>query len=79
MALAAGIGSASGPSPESAQISLCEILDRVLSAGVVVRGHIVVSVADVDLLYLGLNVLLASTETLAADLEARGARPGGGP
>ena len=44
-------------------ISLCETLDRVLNKGVVVVGEVVISVADVDLLYLDLRALLASVET----------------
>lgn len=46
------------------RLSLCETLDRVLNKGVVVVGHLVVSVADVDLLYVGLNVLVSSVETM---------------
>ena len=45
------------------QVSLCEVLDRVLNKGAVVAGELTVSVADVDLLYLGLQVVLASVET----------------
>lgn len=45
------------------RISLCETLDRVLNTGVVVAGEIVISVADVDLLYLGLQLTLTSVET----------------
>ena len=44
-------------------ISLLEILDHVLNAGVVVQGSIVISVAGVDLVYLGLNLVLTSVET----------------
>ena len=44
-------------------ISLCEALDRVLHKGVALRGDIVLSVADVDLVYLGLQLILCSTET----------------
>lgn len=43
--------------------SLCEALDRVLDTGAVVDGNLTVSVADVDLLYLDLRLLLASFET----------------
>lgn len=50
------------PSDEE-QISLCEVLDRVLNKGVVVAGDVVISVADVDLIYLGLQVVLTSVET----------------
>lgn len=53
------------PRPEAPEqhITLCEAIDRVLNKGVVVKGEITISVADVDLVYLGLNVLLASVET----------------
>ena len=44
-------------------ISLCETLDRVLNKGVVVAGEIIISVADIDLVYLNVQVLLASVET----------------
>lgn len=44
-------------------ISLCEALDRVLNKGVVVHGDITISVADIDLIYLGLRLLLTSIET----------------
>ena len=44
-------------------ISLCETLDRVLNKGVVVAGEVIISVADIDLLYLDLRALLASVET----------------
>ena len=44
-------------------VALSEVLDRVLNKGVVVAGEVVISVAGVDLLYLGLNVVLTSVET----------------
>ncbi|MEK7274697.1 MAG: gas vesicle protein [Candidatus Desantisbacteria bacterium] len=47
-------------------VSLLEILDRVLDKGTVISGDIVISVADVDLVYLGLKVLLSSVETMEA-------------
>jgi hypothetical protein len=39
------------------------VLDRVLNKGVVVAGEVTISVAGVDLLYLGLNLVLTSIET----------------
>ena len=45
------------------RISLCEVLDRVLNTGVVVVGEVVISVADIDLIYLNLQLLLTSVET----------------
>ncbi len=45
-------------------VTLLEVLDRVLNKGVVVAGDLVISVADVDLIYVGLRVLLSSVETM---------------
>lgn len=48
---------------EDDRMSLCEVLDRVLNTGVVVVGEVVISVADIDLIYLGVNLTLTSVET----------------
>ena len=45
------------------RVSLCEALDRMLTTGVVVAGEVVISVADVDLIYVNLQLLLSSLET----------------
>ena len=44
-------------------VSLAEVLDRVLTKGAVVAGEVVISVAGVELVYLGLNIVLTSVET----------------
>jgi hypothetical protein len=49
---------------KSKEVTLLEILDRVLDKGVVISGDMVISVADVDLIYLGLKILLSSVETM---------------
>jgi gas vesicle structural protein len=46
------------------QVTLVELVDRVLNKGVVVSGDIMLSVANVDLVYVGLRVLLSSVATL---------------
>ena len=46
-------------------VSLAEVLDRVLAKGTVVVGEVVISVAGVDLVYLGVNVVLSSVETVS--------------
>jgi gas vesicle structural protein len=48
---------------EQADVSLLETLDHVLNRGLVIAGEITISVADIDLIFLGLNVLLSSVET----------------
>lgn len=45
------------------RVSLCETLDRVLNKGVVVAGEVTISVAGIDLIYLGLTLTLTSVET----------------
>lgn len=61
---------------DSERVSICEVLDRVLNKGVAVAGEVTISVAGVDLLYLGLNLVLTSIETARESL--RGGRATGG-
>ena len=49
---------------EGAELSLLETLDHVLDRGLVIAGEVRIAVADVDLVFLGLNVLLGSVETV---------------
>ncbi|HVR44914.1 MAG TPA: gas vesicle protein [Thermoanaerobaculia bacterium] len=56
-------------------LSLVETLDHLLDRGVVIAGEAVISVGDVDLLYLGLNVVLANVDSLTRAEK----RAGGGP
>ena len=51
--------------------SLLELVDRLLHKGVVLAGEATISVAGVDLIYLGLNVVLASVETMIEAQERR--------
>jgi gas vesicle structural protein len=50
--------------PLAEQVTLIELVDRVLNKGVVIAGDITLAVADVDLVYLGLRVFLTSVATL---------------
>lgn len=52
------------PVEEMESISLCETLDRVLNKGAVIVGEVTISVANVDLIYLGLQLVLTSTDTI---------------
>jgi hypothetical protein len=49
---------------QSKDITIVEILDRVLNKGVVITGDIVISVAEIDLVYVGLKLLVTSVETM---------------
>ncbi|HEY0765109.1 MAG TPA: gas vesicle protein [Pyrinomonadaceae bacterium] len=48
---------------ENTDVSLLETLDHVLNRGLVIAGEITISVADIDLIFVGLNVLISSVET----------------
>ena len=51
--------------------SLLELVDRLLNKGVVLAGEATISVAGVDLIYLGLNVVLTAVETIDKAQERR--------
>lgn len=46
------------------EVPLVELVDRLLHRGVVLTGELTVSIAGVDLIYLGLSVVLASVDTI---------------
>ena len=49
-------------------VTLVDLLDRVIDRGVVVSGDLVITLAGVDLIYLNLRLLLCSAErVLQAD------------
>ena len=50
--------------PAADEMSLLELADRLLNRGVVLTGEATISVAGIDLIYLGLNVVLTSVENL---------------
>jgi gas vesicle structural protein len=48
---------------DSEQHSLVDLINRVLDRGVVITGDVTISVAGVDLVYLGLSAVLTSVAT----------------
>jgi len=62
-----------GSSGES-EVSLLDVLDHVVNSGVVIHGSLVISLAGVDLVYVGLNVIITSIETALRNLNADAAR-----
>lgn len=49
---------------EAEGLTLLELTDRLLHRGVVLTGDATISVAGVDLIYLGLNLVLSAVETI---------------
>jgi hypothetical protein len=68
-------GPLTGDSAEE-RASLLELLDRVLDKGVVLSGDITLSVAEVDLVYVGLRVLISSVEAMERQRASGGANTG---
>ena len=56
---------------EDTDLSLLETLDHVLNRGLVIAGEITISVADIDLIFVGLNVIVSSVETANEVLRKR--------
>lgn len=71
---------ADGSVDEERRIALIDLLDRVLSGGVVITGDITLSIAEIDLVRISLRALISSISTLSVQgIDApvpRGAREG---
>ena len=46
------------------ELTLLELVDRLIDGGVVLHGDITIAVADVDLIYVGLRALITSVSRL---------------
>lgn len=56
------------------QLVLSDLINRVLDKGVVISGHVTISIAEIDLIALDLRVLISSIQTAIARADASGAR-----
>lgn len=53
---------------------LVDVVDRLLDRGVVISGDLRLSVADVDLLFVGLRVIASSVDTIDAARQPKSKR-----
>jgi hypothetical protein len=60
---------------EGARVALADLLNRVLDRGVVITGTVTISVADIDLIQLGLNLYLTALEGRVGSRADRLAQP----
>jgi hypothetical protein len=60
---------------ETTDLTLLDLIDHVLNTGVVIRGNLVLSLAGVDLVYLGLDLILSSVETALRHMTPPSGRP----
>jgi len=63
-------------SPLVHRVSLCELLDRVLNKGAVLTGELTISVANIELLYVGISLVIGSVETLLTAMDGDGHQTG---
>lgn len=56
---------------DTSELSLLDTIDHVLNRGLVISGDITIAVADIDLIYLGLNVVLGSVDAIDRALRSR--------
>jgi hypothetical protein len=57
------------------QLVLGELLNHVLDKGVVISGDVTISVANIDLVRVGLSLYLTSVETMENPPRVRGDLP----
>ena len=55
-----------GAATRARQVTLVDLLDRLLGGGVVIQGDIVLAAAEVDLVALDLRILVASIDKAMA-------------
>jgi gas vesicle structural protein len=48
---------------DSTDLTLLDLVDHLLNTGIIIRGNLVLSLAGVDLVYLGLDLVVTSVET----------------
>ncbi len=53
-----------GEISNSKQVTLLEVVEKLLDKGVVISGDLILSVADIDLVYLDLRIVLTSVQTM---------------
>jgi len=62
-------GDLSAPKPQhrhgNAQVTLIDLLDRLLQGGIAIHGDIVLSAANIDLVEVDLRVLIAAVDKAA--------------
>ena len=53
------------------EFALGDLLNRVLDRGMVISGQVIISIADIDLVYLDLHVLISAVESIQNRLADR--------
>jgi hypothetical protein len=59
------------------EVTLLDLLDRLLEGGIVIQGDVTLALADIDLVNLSLRVVLGAVESVERDLRGPIDRSGG--
>ena len=60
---------------DSTDLTLLDLVDHLLNTGIIIRGNLVLSLAGVDLVYLGLDLVVTSVETALRHMTKAGLPP----
>lgn len=60
-------GKMSYQAEEQKEMALLDLLDRLLDKGIVIHGDLMLSIADIDLIYVGLRLVIGSIDTIRGD------------
>lgn len=52
------------PAAGARDVTLIELVDRLVDKGVVLHGDITLAVADIDLIYVGLRAMISSVSSI---------------
>jgi hypothetical protein len=62
-----GVAAVSETLVRGREVTLVDLVDRLLGGGVVISGDITLAVADIDLVHVSLRALVASVEKVAGE------------
>lgn len=48
----------------SREVTLFEVLDRILDKGIVIKGDLMISIANINLIYVGLQIIITSVDKI---------------
>ncbi len=65
------------PGVHQRDVTLIELLDRLLEGGVAIHGEVTLAVADIDLVRVGLRLVVASVDALDRDADRPALEHGG--
>ncbi len=49
------------------EMTLLDLLDRLLDKGILIHGDLMISIANIDLIYVGLRLAISSVDTIRGD------------